>query len=724
MFLFVTSFLFWMAASAQVANLSVNYDYDPNAKGEYVYQGKCKNRSYWVGPKGKNKYAIVYKSNSWGFGSWTGDTTTFYGNESNYSTSMTLPLTGWMPWLQIELMSPKISYSLSQFSEVKSNDGHILDTLYVSHNKFNGQTFSGSNGSNLVADSKVATYRIPAGLTLNMVKQTDTLIKVYFTGTATNHSLDTNFSVKFLDAAFANGGKADSTGNDSAFFKVNFRNAFIVAKTGGDFTTVTQAVNAASSGDIITIKAGVYTENNITVSNKVSELTFNGEGADKTIIQADSVPFKAVNRVFTLNQSTVEFHDLTIQHGNVEANNAYGGGIYGGVVYLYNCRVTKNRAFSLTTGQTIGGGIQCTSLYTYNSEISDNIADNGNKSGQIMGGGVYCSNTCMINSTTISGNYARTDGGGIILGNGVGSNPNSVINSTIANNTAETGKGGGICTYGINKMINTISWGNTAAKGKDIYQINGHVYPIYPNRSVFGDVSGISDKSNIVGTYISADPKLDTLKYNCSNTRTHALMTGSSALDSGAMADSIPTEDQRGWEPFLRKDIGSMEMVYQVQFEIGKDTICMEDKNILTLTAKPSKGVFEGEGVVGNTFDVSKITKSGYVVISYKYTAPGCGDFSSSDSIYVKVCTPSKVKNFSTLSAKVYPNPANDQVTVVNYHNQPMNVTVFDLSGKSLLKYSVEGSSMNMNVKTLPAGLYIVEVESNGLKSSHKLIKN
>jgi hypothetical protein len=363
-------------------------------------------------------------------------------------------------------------------------------------------------------------------------------------------------------------------------------------------------------------------------------------------------------------------------------------------------------------------------LYLYNTEIAGNIADNGNKSGQIMGGGAYCGSICMVTNSTISGNYSRTDCGGINLGNGVLGQTNKVVNSTISNNVAELGNGGGIYTYGANEFINSIIWGNTAVKGKDLYQVNSHVYAVYPIRSIIGDTSGNLGRAKIVGSFISTDPKLDTLKFNCSITRTHALLQGSSALDSGAMADSIPALDQRGWAPFNNKDIGAMEMVYQIQFEIGKDTVCTENKEVITLKTNTNGGTFEGEGVSGNTFDVSKITKSGFVTITYKYSAPGCENFTSSDSIYVKICTPSKVKNFASLNACIYPNPANDQIIVKHNSVNGMNITIFDLSGKSIAKYSSNENSMNISLKSFTAGMYLVMVESNGLKSTQKLIKN
>jgi hypothetical protein len=53
-----------------------------------------------------------------------------------------------------------------------------------------------------------------------------------------------------------------------------------------------------------------------------------------------------------------------------------------------------------------------------------------------------------------------------------------------------------------------------------------------------------------------------------------------------------------------------------------------------------------------------------------------------------------------------------------------MNVIVADISGKTVLKSSDLAPRSNINVETLPNGLYFITVESNGKVAHLKFVKN
>lgn len=71
----------------------------------------------------------------------------------------------------------------------------------------------------------------------------------------------------------------------------------------------------------------------------------------------------------------------------------------------------------------------------------------------------------------------------------------------------------------------------------------------------------------------------------------------------------------------------------------------------------------------------------------------------------------------------LYPNPVrNGVVSIQTKTNQPIQVNVFDVLGKQVLSRTV--SSNTLNVSSLKAGIYLVQVTENNTTSTKKLIVN
>jgi Secretion system C-terminal sorting domain len=84
------------------------------------------------------------------------------------------------------------------------------------------------------------------------------------------------------------------------------------------------------------------------------------------------------------------------------------------------------------------------------------------------------------------------------------------------------------------------------------------------------------------------------------------------------------------------------------------------------------------------------------------------------------------VQNDNDLNIKLTPNPATDEV-MITYHvteNQPATLRLLNMTGATVLKedLSSTGSSM-VNLKTLAAGIYIVEITAGNKTNTQKLIK-
>ena len=261
--------------------------------------------------------------------------------------------------------------------------------------------------------------------------------------------------------------------------------------------TIRQAIADANDGDTVEFAVtGMITL--ITGELLVDRsITISGPGATNL-----SVDGNGSSRAFHINSGkTVTISGLTIANG--ASNN--GGGIFNehADLTLSNCTVSGNSASISGGGIYSHGGVRSATLTLNNSTISGNSASS-------CGGGIYSHlSTLTLNNSTISGN-AATDGGGIINDSGA---------VTIGNTILETGISG----------QNIINFGNLTSNGYNLSDDDGGGY------------------LTATGDQINTDPMLGPLQDNGGPTFTHALLTGSPAIDAGDPTFTPPPDyDQRG----------------------------------------------------------------------------------------------------------------------------------------------------------------------------------
>jgi len=161
------------------------------------------------------------------------------------------------------------------------------------------------------------------------------------------------------------------------------------------------------------------------------------------------------------------------------------------------------------------------------------------------------SSTLDINNSTLSGNQAQDKGGAISL---VSSGLTSIQQSTIAYNQAND-RGAGINVSGNNtlNLTGSIVANNIAPSRPDIRgSINSGGRNLVKDRGTGIGYIG-SDLPN--GT----DPLLGPLADNGGDTFTHALLSGSPALDTANLVNNLGTIDQRGAIISDGQDTGSYE---------------------------------------------------------------------------------------------------------------------------------------------------------------------
>ena len=254
------------------------------------------------------------------------------------------------------------------------------------------------------------------------------------------------------------------------------------------------------------------------------------------------------------NLGILTLTDSTVSGNTARGPYAYGGGVtnYEGTLTLINSTVSGNSAArgggimnysngtltltdSTVSGNTAtsGGGIWHSDRVTLiNSTVSGNTAD--------YGGGIHNGGTLTLINSTVSGNTA-TSGGGI---NTSGTVTLTLINSTVSGNSSA---GGG----GIRNLLGTVTLTNTLVDDDCQVSEGPSIVSLGYNIESPGDTCGFdqpTDQVNVSAEQLNLGPLQD----NGGPTMTHALLSGSVAIDQIRAEDCVDAEgqplttDQRG----------------------------------------------------------------------------------------------------------------------------------------------------------------------------------
>ena len=230
-----------------------------------------------------------------------------------------------------------------------------------------------------------------------------------------------------------------------------------------------------------------------------------------------------VKRDLTLNDSVLSGNQA------LAASKALGGAAYvHGNLVVDRSTIRDNSSFTNHTGAMAGGIYVRGQAQVYGTTISGNLSE--------FAAGIMVRSNSTISNSTLSGNAASFTTGGIFaLG------PLLLDNSTVAFNTqSSTEFGAGIyANAGVVAHSSIIANNTSTASGqaRDLYCRN-----CLPNGSknlIMGSSSAVP------GDTIVADPILGPLADNGGQTKTHALLTGSPALEAGSNIRDLPF-DQRG----------------------------------------------------------------------------------------------------------------------------------------------------------------------------------
>ena len=145
---------------------------------------------------------------------------------------------------------------------------------------------------------------------------------------------------------------------------------------------------------------------------------------------------------------------------------------------------------------------------------------------------------------------------------------------------------------------------------------------------------------------------------------------------------------------------------------------------LVNLSGTPSGGMYSGLGVSGTSFNPSTGTGTYNVVYSYTNSVTGCAA-TSSIQLQVFACTGLSTLTNADAFFSIYPNPANDYLTVTLGFNDAVTFMISDASGRVILSQQLNTPEENIHLSHLSNGLYMVSIinERGSLIKTTKLIK-
>lgn len=85
---------------------------------------------------------------------------------------------------------------------------------------------------------------------------------------------------------------------------------------------------------------------------------------------------------------------------------------------------------------------------------------------------------------------------------------------------------------------------------------------------------------------------------------------------------------------------------------------------------------------------------------------------------------PNSLFNHVTSNIEIYPNPASYLVDIKNIPAEVDQIKLYSVFGQSLITLKRDKENMQVNIRHLPAGIYVLQFQSDKGIVNKKLIKN
>ena len=262
---------------------------------------------------------------------------------------------------------------------------------------------------------------------------------------------------------------------------VNFLSAATI-NVPADQPTIQDAIKLASTGDVVLVAPGTYSEN-INFLGKAITVKSSG-GAKVTIIDGGKVAPVATFAAGETSKSVLQ--GFTLQNGSSTFNSQYdGGGVY---ISGSSPRIVGNMIQN-NTACNAGGGI---AAEFSSARIQGNVIRNNSQAGCSGGTGGGGINIGGAGSVVVIGNHIvnnswGSSGGGISL---FAAGTPTIANNIISGNSSSGSQGGGMWIVNDSNalIVQNVFYANTASQGGAIYlsMPSGSTGPVLVNNTIVG----------------------------------------------------------------------------------------------------------------------------------------------------------------------------------------------------------------------------------------------
>jgi len=125
----------------------------------------------------------------------------------------------------------------------------------------------------------------------------------------------------------------------------------------------------------------------------------------------------------------------------------------------------------------------------------------------------------------------------------------------------------------------------------------------------------------------------------------------------------------------------------------------------------------DGLSITGNDFGGQ------YFYYFYDWSVTKPGFTCSANRVQVTVDITTGLTSLQNAGISLYPNPANDLVTLKLNKNIPAIMNIYDGAGRLIQKNSIQEMNTTISIQNIPAGIYQVEIIQDGNSHQQKLIK-
>lgn len=329
----------------------------------------------------------------------------------------------------------------------------------------------------------------------------------------------------------------------------------------GENNSFTGDLDLAQEVDIIGTTAGKL--RTIIDASGLNDRIFENRGAHVTFqsltITGGGIATATATGSTLVGGGIVNLGSLTIRDSQIRNNSAVrGGGIFNdATLTIVRSVISNNRTLANGTATAPNGaGIFAQNKLTmYDSTLENNLSAGS-------GGGLFveAGHTMLIERSLIAGNSAQKNGGGIAI-EGQFHDELTINNSTLSGNQAG-GAGGAISGPSLNTPVllrsSTIAGNRAAAVGGIADQaqmtnviLANNIGGNCSNGTVLNSSFNLSSDgscffSDSATNQSNVSAQLSPLAFNGGPTRTHALLAGSPAINSGKFFANVILFDQRG----------------------------------------------------------------------------------------------------------------------------------------------------------------------------------